>query len=144
MVISASPEVKDGLAVYGNFFKQNFIGRTDNSYQVNILNPEALKFSFFKRRNVLKIRATDPLRIENRALGYVVDYELDSLVYDYNSNVLLYTGFPRFTEMTPADTLQFLYWQKAREETYKGSILHFMRSLHSGTCLLYTSPSPRD
>ena len=45
----------------------------------------------------------------------------------------LYTGYPLFEEMIPEDAEQERRWMQARQEAYKGSMLHFMRSLYNKT-----------
>src|SRR5205085_1507341 len=97
----------------------------------SIKNKEILKFYFSKKRNRLKVMAPEPLLIENNSLGYNIKYALDSFTHEYATQVSLYTGNPLFEEMVPANTDQQLKWQKARQEAYKGSILHFMRSVYN-------------
>ncbi len=128
--IVSTSEVKDGFAKYGNFFLENFIGKTDNSAFCKLLNPEVLKFYFSKKRNRLKVLATEPLMIENKALGYNIKYTLDSFTHAYDTEISLYTGYPLFEEMQAVDNVQQYKWDQARQKAYKGSILHFMRSIY--------------
>ncbi|HLG39926.1 MAG TPA: carboxypeptidase-like regulatory domain-containing protein, partial [Chitinophagaceae bacterium] len=93
VVIKSSNEVKDGWEKYGSFFVENFIGSTPNAAKCNLLNPEVLKFYFLKRSNKLRVLATDPLQIENKALGYNMRYQLDSFIYYYNTDISLYRGY---------------------------------------------------
>jgi len=129
-VVKSSSEVTDGLAKYGDFFIENFIGKTANSKQCYIKNKEALKFFYYRRTKRLKIVSTEPLEIINDALGYTIKYQLDSFVHEYTPQISVYTGYPLFQEMQPADAGQKEKWNLARKEAYNGSILHFMRSLH--------------
>jgi CarboxypepD_reg-like domain len=129
-VIKSTAEVTDGLAKYGDFFVENFIGKTANSKQCYIKNKEALKFFYYRRSKRLKILATAPLEIVNDALGYTIKYELDSFVHEYNTDISLYTGYPLFQEMQSTDVSQIEKWNTARKAAYNGSILHFMRSLY--------------
>lgn len=131
VAVIASNEVKDGLEKYGSFFMDQFIGKTANSKGCTIKNKEVLKFFFSKRRNRLKVTASEPLIIENNALGYNIKYALDSFTHEYATQVSLYTGNPLFEEMTTTDPAQQAKWKKAREEAYKGSVLHFMRSVYN-------------
>ncbi|MBL0357677.1 MAG: carboxypeptidase-like regulatory domain-containing protein [Chitinophagaceae bacterium] len=129
--IKSSNEIKDGLAKYGDFFMENFIGKTINSKQCVIINKEALKFYFSKKRNRLKILTSEPLEIENTALGYKIKYTLDSFTHDYTTQVSTFTGYPLFEEMQTADLNQAAAWKANRIAAYKGSILHFMRSTYN-------------
>ncbi|MEO6538052.1 MAG: carboxypeptidase-like regulatory domain-containing protein [Ferruginibacter sp.] len=129
--VIATTEVKDGWEKYGTFFLDEFIGKTSNSKNCSIKNPEVLKFYFSKRKNRLKVLATEPLQIENKALGYNIKYALDSFTHEYASEISLYTGFPLFEEMIALDSIQNHKWNDARQQAYKGSVLHFMRSIYN-------------
>ncbi len=129
VIIRSTGEVKDGWEKYGDFFMENFIGKTANSTGCTIKNREAVKFYFSKKRNRLKVLAEMPVEIENEALGYHIKYALDSFTYEYNTQVSVYTGYPLFEEMTPATEQQKLKWYSNRRLAYQGSVLHFMRSL---------------
>jgi CarboxypepD_reg-like domain len=131
VAIKSSNEVKDGWVKYGDFFTENFIGKTSNSQRCVIKNKEALKFYFSKKRNRLKVMADVPVEIENPALGYTIKYTLDSFVYDYGSAATFFTGYPLFEEMQTPDAIQAATWHDARMKAYKGSILHFMRSVYN-------------
>jgi hypothetical protein len=133
VVVKASNEVKDGWEKYGNFFVDNFIGKTDNSKACTITNPEVLKFYFYKKRNRLKVLASEPLQIVNMALGYKIKYALDSFVHEYGTEPGIYTGYPLFEEMAAVDSVQLSNWQENRLKAYNGSILHFMRSVYNKT-----------
>ncbi len=129
-VVKSTSEVANGLAKYGEFFMQNFIGNTVNAKQCYIKNKDALKFFYYRRAKRLKVIANAPLEIVNDALGYTIKYELDSFVHEYNTQVSVYTGYPLFQEMQAANEAQQEKWNAARKTAYNGSILHFMRSLY--------------
>ena len=128
--IKTSNEVKDGLVKYGDFFMENFLGKTINSSQCVIKNKEALKFYFSKKRNRLKVLCAEPILIENLALGYTIKYTIDSFTHDYTTLVSSYTGYPLFEAIATADVTQSSMWQANRLKAYNGSILHFMRSAY--------------
>jgi hypothetical protein len=131
VAIIGSNEVKDGWEKYGPFFMENFIGKTPFSSQCTLVNKDALKFYFSKRKNRLKVLATAPVEIKNEALGYTIKYTLDSFTYEYGTQVSLYTGYPLFEEMEAQNEAQKAAWAQNRLAAYNGSILHFMRSLHA-------------
>lgn len=126
--VVVSNEVKEGWQKYGQFFTENFIGKSRFSKQVIIKNPEVLKFFFSKKRNRLKVMADEPLIVSNYALGYTIKFAIDSFSYEYNNNVSQFAGYPLFEEMegTPE---QLATWKQNRSDAYNGSTLHFMRSL---------------
>ena len=128
--VVATGEVMDGLAKYGKFFTDNFIGNTGSAAQCKIQNPEALQFFFNKKRNRLKVKAKEELIILNQALGYKIKFQLDSFAHEYNTGISVYTGFPFFEELSGTDTDK-ANWKQNREKAYKGSRLHFMRSWYS-------------
>lgn len=130
VVVKASFEVKDGWEKYGEFFLDNFIGKTANGRECSIKNKEAVHFFFYKRKNLLKVMADAPVEIINDALGYSIKYSLDSFTHEYNKEVSTYTGYPLFKELEPASEEQRNRWKANRETAYNGSILHFMRSMY--------------
>lgn len=129
VAVVASNEVQDGLAKYGTFFTEHFIGTTPNAAQCVIQNPEILHFFYTKKRNRLKVTAKEDLIINNYALGYTIRYQLDSFSYDYNTNISQYTGYPFFQEMDSTEQVKTT-WHKMRARTYLGSRLHFMRAMY--------------
>jgi hypothetical protein len=131
-VVTGSAEVADGWDKYGQFFLDNFIGTTPNAAQCVLENKDALKFYFYKKRNKLRIKATADLQITNNALGYKIRYQLDSFVYEYNTNVGTYTGYPLFEEMQGTPEQQD-GWKQNRLYSYAGSRLHFIRSWYDST-----------
>jgi hypothetical protein len=131
-VVTGSTEVVDGWAKYGQFFLDNFIGTTPNAAQCVLENKDALKFYFYKKRNKLRVKATDMLVITNNALGYKIKYQLDSFVYYYDGSVGSYTGYPLF-EVLQGSPDQEATWKQNRLYSYSGSRLHFIRSLYDST-----------
>jgi hypothetical protein len=128
--VVASNEVKDGWQKYGEFFTENFVGKSEFSQQTFIKNPEILKFYFSKKRNRLKVLASEPLIVENFALGYNIKFAIDSFTYEYDNNTAQFIGYPLFEEMQDTADKR-ITWQQNRSKAYSGSQLHFMRSLHS-------------
>lgn len=131
-VVTGSFEVADGWEKYGQFFLDNFIGTTPNASRCVLENKEALHFYFYKKRNKLRVKAASDLLITNNALGYQIHYQLDSFVYEYNTGIATYTGYPLFEEMqgTPE---QVDAWRQNRFAAYAGSRLHFIRSWYDST-----------
>ena len=130
--ITVTNEVKDGLAKYGSFFKEQFIGLTQNSRLCTIENPETLRFFYSKKKNRLKITAREDILISNMALGYRIRYQLDSFTHEYGTGITQYTGYPLFEEMQGTDE-QKKTWMDNRETAYYGSLLHFMRAYYDST-----------
>lgn len=132
VVVQASNEVPDGWQQYGDFFLEHFIGKTPNASMTVLENPEVLKFYFLKKSNKLRVLATDPLKIINNALGYTMQYDLDSFVYYYNTNINSYRGNCLYALMEGTEEQQD-EWEAKREKAYYGSRLHFLRAYYDST-----------
>jgi hypothetical protein len=132
VIIKSSNELEDGWERYGDFFLKHFIGATKFADSCILLNPQALKFLYFKKSDRLKILTSEPLQIDNRALGYHLRYDMDSFVYYFKTDMNTYRGLCLYTEMegTPEEKKA---WTKNREEAYYGSRLHFLRSYYDST-----------
>jgi hypothetical protein len=119
---------KDGWERYGKFFLDNFIGTSAEGERTSLKNPKALRFYRDHKKGLLEAVATEPLVIENKALGYRIRYQLESFSFDYNSRYMEYTGFPLFEPMSGGAGKE-RRWAEARKKVYYGSQLHFMRSV---------------
>lgn len=87
-----------------------------------------MNFKYRKADNLLTANTTTPLIIENQALGYRIKYLIDNFSRDGKSGIVDYTGSPLFEEMSGKPS-QLKKWQKARDQAYYGSAMHFYRSL---------------
>ncbi len=132
VIIQASTEVKDGWNKYGKHFSDYFIGSTPFARECTIENPGILKFYFSKKRNRLKVKAEEPVVVMNYALGYKIQYRLDSFFYDYTTKFSAYTGVAFYTELD-STAEQKLTWAQNRKKAYLGSRLHFMRCYFDST-----------
>lgn len=120
---------KNGWEKWGVFFMEMLIGNTPNALNCKLLNKEAVKFSFSKKENILRAYATEPLRIENNALGFDLTYSLTQFEHNYKTRIFFYQGYPLFSEKKAKNNRQYQKWVANRKETYKGSLMHFMRSV---------------
>lgn len=110
-------------------FTRLFLGETINSDSTHILNPEVL--SFKSHLGKLSATASEPLIIENRALGYRLQYYLKE--FFHFGHTIKYDGEPSFTELIPADSSEMERWQTNREVAFYGSERHFLLSLINQT-----------
>ena len=132
VVIKSSNEVPDGLEKYGSFFMKHFIGSTPFADSCTVVNPEALKFLYYKRNDRLKVLASEPLQISNRSLGYNLRYQLDSFVYFFKTGLNSYRGTCLYSEMEGTEE-ERQRWEKNRALAYEGSRLHFLRAYYDST-----------
>ncbi len=123
---------KDGYKKWGKLFIDNFIGDIAEAKECSIENEKVLKFFYDKKTQVLEVIATEPIKLKNNALGYEIEYTLESFVYYAKSKVLIFGGYPVFTEMKGGKS-KTKRWAKNRNESYRGSIMHFMRSVFRNT-----------
>lgn len=120
---------KNGWEKWGDFFMEMLIGNTPNAMKCRLMNKDAVKFSYSKKENILRAYATEPLIIENNALGFNLTYSLTQFEHNYKTRIFFYQGYPLFAEMQSKNNRQKQKWIEARREAYKGSLMHFMRSV---------------
>lgn len=125
---------KDGWKKWGKTFKERFLGSTGNAFDCDIVNYEDIRFRYDKEKNELIAISYKPLVIENRALGYTIQYQMEQFSFNFRQGYLVYTGYPLFEEMQAGDR-QMKKWARKREQAYWGSLMHFMRSLYEGRLL---------
>lgn len=125
-IISEDPtEWRKDLAT----FKRLFLGSTRNASFCTIRNPEVLDFPRDEAGNFLAL-CRAPLVLENRALGYLIEYVLDSFSFD--GTYIRVSAKPRFAELEPASGEEQKFWGRNRLRAYKGSQRHFLVSLVRG------------
>ncbi|MBS1681193.1 MAG: carboxypeptidase-like regulatory domain-containing protein [Bacteroidetes bacterium] len=107
-------------------FQKLFLGQTKNAARCKILNRKDIVA--YKEDNKLFVYADKPIEVENRALGYKVFYELKEFVVDFQLNTQLFSGVPRFEELTPQSAKQKIKWSKERDRAYYGSVRHFLQA----------------
>jgi len=113
-----------------NVFKDSFLGTSKNARKCEILNPEVIQFDYDPVRHILKATATDFITIENKSLGYRVQYLLDYFEKDEETNFVRFYGYPYFEELEPIVAKRKRYAEK-RRMAYAGSPQHFFRSLYN-------------
>jgi hypothetical protein len=128
------PYEKDGWQKWGTFFMENFIGTSSLANDCKILNKEVIRFRHSKTKKKLSAHALEPLLIENKALGYRIRYQLEAFEYNFQSNFLLYVGYPFFELMEGREKKQKA-WQQKRAGIYYGSVMHFMRAVYRNVLL---------
>lgn len=117
------PYTSEAYRNYIHYFLDTFIG-ADREH-VKIKNQKTLKFSYDKKNRFLKVKAPNTLIIENKNLGYEIQYNLISYSLDLNKNSVNYTGTSFFTETKNTDRTKL-----NRMNAYDGSMLHFFRSIY--------------
>ncbi|AZA73194.1 carboxypeptidase-like regulatory domain-containing protein [Chryseobacterium indoltheticum] len=107
---------------YIKYFLDSFIGSDQSN--VKIKNQRSLKFSYDKTNKILRVKAPQTLIIENKNLGYQIDYNLQDFVGDFENKTTRYTGTSFFKETKNTDKVKL-----NRMNAYDGSQVHFFRSV---------------
>ena len=121
--------IKDGFKKYFYLFEEGFMGKTEFSKDCKLKNPKALNFSMDNNDSELVIRAEEPLIIENKALGYVVKYQLEEFRYHFKERYMSYWGYPFFEEVKTKSDRRQKQWVENRNKAYYGSAIHFFKAL---------------
>lgn len=130
---------KDGNKVYTrgaewkSYLKQfeaNFIGTSEYASACKILNPEVLEFEVHDLDSSFKAAASEPLIIENRALGYQIEYTLEKFHLSQSKMTSQYAGYPFFREMEPRNEKQRQRWKRNRWRVYRGSLRQFLTAYY--------------
>ncbi|MBD2757836.1 carboxypeptidase-like regulatory domain-containing protein [Spirosoma validum] len=109
-------------------FKRQLLGEPFGG-QCQILNSDAI--SFKEENGHLKATTTEPIAIENQALGYKLWY--DMLYFDGTNQKVYYAGTARFEEMKPENEKQANRFRRNRMIAYQGSTRHLMATLVDST-----------
>lgn len=129
--IVVEPWEKDGWEKWGRVFTENFIGTTAAARQCAIKNYKSIRFRYSRKTNTLIAVSDEPLVIENKALGYLIKYQLEDFIYNMKERTLLYVGYTLFEDLSEDRNRIPRRWVVNRKRAYKGSIMHFMRSLYT-------------
>ncbi|RNC84007.1 MAG: carboxypeptidase-like regulatory domain-containing protein [Balneola sp.] len=113
-------------------FKEFFLGRDEFAYFCEIKNPYSLDFEWNSKENIYTASSSEPLIIENKALGYQITVEIVDVFFNPRTNGGYYVILPRFEEIVSPDSLTMAVWNENRRKTYLGSSRHFFKSLVDG------------
>lgn len=127
--VVVEPYEKNGWERYGKFFIENFIGTSALAADCKLKNPETIRFRYNKKENILRAFADEPIVLENRALGYILRYDLKVFEYNYGTRIFYFQGYPLFEDIESDRKRLLNRWERNRTEAYYGSMMHFMRSL---------------
>lgn len=128
----------DGLprAITLQQFRKEFLGTSANGLSCRILNENDLIVRFDAKRNRLAVSSKRPLKILNTNLRYVITFDLDDFVINYQrvdllkrwfgSSTVAYQGTSFYSDLDNKNKKRIL---KRRDQAYYGSVLHFMRAL---------------
>jgi hypothetical protein len=125
------PPEPDGWKKYGKIFTDIFIGTVPmRSNNCKLVNPEVIKFRLDEKTNIMTAFASEPLLISNYSLGYEIRYKLEEFEYDFNTQLVNYSGYALFKDMALEHSNRTKRYTEERLDSYRGSLLHFMRSFY--------------
>jgi hypothetical protein len=132
--VTVKSKDKNRLAKYTQFAKL-FLGETINSQSCKILNQDDLRLYRNSVDGTLTGFSLNPLRIENKALGYIIIYDLADFSYNPVTRSLRFKGNNYFQQLNgePRDIKR---WTHNRLSAYYGSRMNLFRSIFSDS--LYT------
>jgi len=114
-------------------FTASFLGRGRNAEDCSILNPEVLDFRMDRGTGMLIASTDSVLRIENRSLGYRLYARLGLFQWDVDEDRGRFVLYPRFEALQSEDSARSTQWRSNRENSYRGSLKHFLAALVAGT-----------
>lgn len=124
--VTIVPYTEEAYKNYINYFLDQFVGY--DKQNVKIKNQRSLKFSFDKKNKILKVKAPKTLIIENKNLGYEIEYNLVNFSSDFNTKIVNCSGTSLFKETKNNNKTRL-----NRMNAYDGSLLHFFRSVYNNT-----------
>jgi len=127
--ITVKSKDKNRQINYAQFVKL-FIGETVNSENCEIINPEDLHLYKDPQSDILKGYSLKPLRVENRALGYIILFDLADFRYNNKTGLLRFTGYEYFQPIN-GNARKDKIWKRNRLAAYYVSKLHLLRSIFS-------------
>jgi len=127
--VKVLPPLIDGWELYGKDFMENFISYSAFAGQCELLNKKDLVFKMDEENWTLHVSASRPIRIRNKALGYIIHFDLADYRQHYLTHEVYFLGYTRFEPMKPRNEKQRLAWESNRKTAFMGSLNHFMRSV---------------
>jgi hypothetical protein len=108
-------------------FKKTFLGEDKFAESCEILNPWVIDFPKEKTGNRFRAVATEPIEIENKALGYNMLFYLT----DFWKNPTQYaiTGNVLFREIKSVNANEIASWESNRRKSYRQSTQYLFRAI---------------
>ena len=127
--INVSSREKNRLQNYSRFVKL-FLGETFNSQYCKIINPGDLRLFTDAQTKTLNGFSYKALQIENRTLGYIINYDLKDFSYNTETGFLKFEG-NYFFQPLRGNSRETKKWIRNRLSAYYGSRMHLFRALFS-------------
>jgi len=109
-------------------FQRVFLGESEFGRKCKILNKEVLDYEVSSYDDTFEVYASEPIKILNPRLGYIIYYDL--VHFELTSLSISYFGYTRYEKIE--DSGEYLeQWEKNRLKAYQGSKMHFLRSVRN-------------
>lgn len=128
--VIVEPSVEETWEKWGTTFLKNFVGTSANSFKCKIRNEKAIHFRYFKKSNRLVAYSDEPVLLENKALGYLISYQLENFELNFQQKTVFFQGYSLFKSLDKNGNEKDK-WKKNRSEAYEGSIMQFLRSVYN-------------
>lgn len=114
---------------YLKLFKEQFLGKTPNALECEIVNENEIIFEYDFSSDKLIAKAMKPILINNKALAYHITYYLDNFEH-CETQTTTFKGNCLFTDDLNSlnDSIKKIVLEN-RKQTYLGSKMHFFRSV---------------
>ncbi len=109
-------------------FKREFIGTNRFAQKTKILNRWVVNFTKGSGGELYAV-ASEPIVVENRALGYRIEIDMKDFSWRLNSGTGHFYFETDFQDLEPKSEFEYESWQKNRQDAYNGSRKHFFKSL---------------
>ncbi|AEI49212.1 hypothetical protein Runsl_2820 [Runella slithyformis DSM 19594] len=106
-------------------FEREFLGRSKNARNSAVKNPYDV--DVIRKRGTLTANAAKSIEIDNKALGYHLSYQLEG--FESSGEAYQFSGQLLFKPMPPANETEARTWERNRNETYRGSLRHFLAAV---------------
>jgi hypothetical protein len=114
---------------YLELFNKEFFGTTLNASSCRITNEKDILFSYDSESETLRASSSKPILIDNKRLGYKIDYYLDKFEFCKKNTLVVIIGNYIFKEELGADSIQQKKFENRRRTAFLGSRMQFFRAL---------------
>lgn len=108
-------------------FKSIFLGTDKLAEDCEIINPWVIDFPKDNVNNRFLAKASAPIGIENKALGYRVIFYLTDFQYDSKAYSII--GNAKFSELKSYDLKEMDMWEENRASSYRQSVHYLFKTI---------------
>lgn len=140
VLVQKTNEIKEIMVVYDGFtrkqklqlFREQFLGVTKYGKDCKILNEDSIDFNYDLKNFVFTATSSEPIKIENPQLGYIIEFDLHNFYVKFNFKTIksinaiqsFFLGTVKYTDVGSEEKII-----KNRNDVYFGSSMHFYKSI---------------